>query len=59
MVETYDRKEHPGAARPLTNVTSYTYDSNGNRITMTEPLGWTTSSVTTTGQCHCQNQCAG
>ena len=39
-LETYDRKGHLLAQQdPLTNITSYTYDTNGNRISITEPLG--------------------
>ena len=42
-LETYDRKGHILAQQdPLTNITRYTYDSSGNRTSVTEPLGWTT-----------------
>ena len=42
-LETYDRKGHILAQQdPLTNITRYSYDSFGNRTSVTEPLGWTT-----------------
>jgi RHS repeat-associated protein len=42
-IETYDHKGHLLAQQDsLTNITSYAYDTNGNRTSITEPLGWTT-----------------
>lgn len=43
-VETYDHKGNVLAqANPLGNSTSYTYNTNNNRIRVMEPLGWTTT----------------
>jgi RHS repeat-associated protein len=45
-IETCDHKGHVLQEQdPLSDVTSYTYDTNGNRISTTEPLGWKTTSA--------------